>query len=147
MLIPKKEAVIQRQIEAVEETQKSIEVILSWNRYLSGTPLFDPSYKKAMQRGVFVRYVIQEPPTQELRQEASSTHTNALSQMRFIKNYPQSILAIYDKKKLMLLVDPTPNSDIPGESPSLWTNNQSLIRIVQEHFENLWKKAKKIEWF
>lgn len=60
--------------------------------------------------------------------------------MRFIKENPKAIFGIYDRKKLMLLVDPV--CDVPGSSPSLWTNNQRLIALIHEYFDNLWENAK-----
>ena len=139
VLIPKKEAVIKRQIEAVQETKKSIDVVLSWNRFYHGTELFDQHYKKAIDRKVYVRFIVENPPSEKLKDEALSTHNNDFCKMRFIKENPKAIFGIYDQKKLMLLVDPV--CDVPGSSPSLWTNNQSLIGLIHDYFDNLWEKA------
>ena len=140
VLIPKKETLVKRQIEIVEETKKSIDLVLSWNRYYYGLEVFDPHYKRAIERKVFVRYILEDPTVKKLKEEAITTHECDSCKMRFIEGKPKAIFGIYDQKKLMLTVDPV--SDTPGGCPSLWTDNQSLISLVQDSFDNLWRRAR-----
>jgi len=137
ILIPKKETVITKQIEAIEETQKSIDVVLSWNRFYRGQEIFDQYSKKAAGRKVHVRYIVENPPSEQLRDQALSSHESDFFKMHFLKDKPKAIFGIYDQKKVMLLVDPL--FDAPGASPSLWTNNGSLVSLLQENFERLWQ--------
>ena len=41
----------------------------------------------------------------------------------------------------MIIVEP--EVDLPGGSPALWTNNQSLIALVQDYFDTKWLSAAK----
>ncbi len=140
VLIPRKEAVIKRQIEAIEKTQKSIDLVLSWKRFFYGKNVFDEHVRKVVGRGVHIRYVVEEPPTEKLRKQVLKEHEGSTFEVRFIPEKPKAIFGIYDQERLMILVDPL--CDAPGESPTLWANNPSLSSLVQEHFEAIWKKAK-----
>ena len=48
---------------------------------------------------------------------------------------PKTVLGIYDKKEVFIIVDPT--GDL-FDSPALWSNNKSLITAIQEYFDLLW---------
>lgn len=140
ILIPKKETVIQEQIQAIQEAQKSIDIVASWNRYYHGKDIFDQRIKEAAEKEVNIRYIVEDPPLKELRNHTLIGYTGNFFEMRFVVNKPGAIFGIYDRKKAMVVVDPL--FDLPGASPSLWTNNLSLISLIQTQFENLWKIAK-----
>lgn len=140
ILVPKKETVVKRQIETVNETLETIDLVLSWNRFYHGIEIFDQHVKHAAERSVKIRYIVENPPTQELKEQALIAHENGSFKMRFVNEKPKAIFGIYDRRKLMILVDPL--FDAPGASPSLWTNNRSLIALAQENFDNLWRRSK-----
>ena len=140
VLIPKREAVLKRLIEAIEEAQESINVVLTWNRFYSGLELFDRYIKEASERNVSVRYIVENPLNEALKNE-SLTHETDFFKIRFMDEKPKATFGIYDQNRLFVLVDPL--VDAPGSSPSLWTNCQSLISLVQENFDNLWEMAKR----
>jgi len=140
IVIPKREAVIKRLIEAMEQSEKSIDAVLSWNRYYLGLELFDRHIQAACDRKVLVRYVVQDPPTKKLKDDALNRESDFFK-VRFLREKPKAIFGIYDQKKLFVLIDPL--IDSPGSSPSLWTNNQSLIYLTQLNFENLWQKVER----
>lgn len=141
ILIPKKETVINKQVQAIQEAEKSIDVVITWNRFYHGQEVFDQHAKEAAtKRGVYVRYIVENPPSKELMNQALTSHEGDFFEMRFIKNRPKAIFGIYDQKNVMIVVDPL--LDLPGASHSLWTNNVSLISLIQMSFETLWKRAK-----
>jgi sugar-specific transcriptional regulator TrmB len=141
ILIPQKETAIKRQREAIDEAQNSIDLILSWNRFYHGTgEVFAQSFKNALTRKINFRYILETPPTVKLSKQVLGFCKGTSCKIRFVNYQPKTILGIYDKCKLMLIVDP--EGDLPGCSPALWTNNQSLIVLIQEYFDNLWQNAK-----
>ena len=140
ILVPKKETVIKRLIEAIQGSEKSIDAVLTWNRFYVGLDLFGQHIKEACDRKVKVRYVVQAPHDEKLKNDALR-HETEYYKPRFIKEKPEAIFGIYDQKKVFVLVDPL--IDTPGGSPSLWTNNPSLIYLIQMNFDNLWTKAKR----
>jgi hypothetical protein len=58
--------------------------------------------------------------------------------VRYIVTLPKALVAIYDKKEVSILT-----SEKAGwaESPSLWSNNPSLVALSQNYFDTLWDKA------
>jgi hypothetical protein len=48
---------------------------------------------------------------------------------------PKTVLGIYDKKEVFMIIDPKEGL---FDSPALWSNSQSLISVVQDYFEILW---------
>ena len=140
VLVPGKDAALNRQIQALEEANKSIDMVLSWNRFYRGRAVFELHVKKAIARSVHVRYVVQEPPTKKVRHLVLEHVPVGGYEIRFIQEKPKAIFGIYDQEKMMMLTNPL--RDAPGESSSLWTNNPSLMAIVQQIFEILWKEAK-----
>jgi hypothetical protein len=48
------------------------------------------------------------------------------------------MLAIFDEKEAIVLEE-----DIIGanNSPALWTNNQSMLTMAKNYFNNLWRKS------
>jgi sugar-specific transcriptional regulator TrmB len=140
VLVPRREAVMKRQIQAIEETTRSIDLVLSWNRFYHGLEAYDRYVKKVADKGVYVRYLVEEPPRKEMRDQALPPNNGGNFEIRFTKEKPKAIFAIYDQRKMMLVTDPS--HDAPGESSSLWTNNPSLLALLQEIFDVLWKRAK-----
>ena len=67
-------------------------------------------------------------------------HVKPSSEMRFIPYYPKTILGIYDKHEMFVITNP--KTDLPGSS-ALWTTNDSLISLAEDHFGCLWSSAVK----
>ena len=137
VLIPQSKTVVERIRKAIEDAQKSIDVVLSWKRYSLGIAhIYTESTAKAWDRKVNWRFIVEKP-----EEISSAEHLIQLSrkspfcQMRFIPSHPKTVLGIYDKKEIFIILDPT--TELPG-SPALWSNNQSLISIAQDYFDILW---------
>jgi len=57
---------------------------------------------------------------------------------RYLLGQPKALVTIVDKKEA--LVDTLATTDA-GASPLLWSNNPSLLSILQEYFEMIWSSA------
>lgn len=143
VLIPKGQAVIDRINTAIENSQHSIDLVLSWKRFSRGiVSTFAESIEKAWKRNVKVRFIIEKPPkTKTAKQLISNTQKTPKSQIRYIPNHPETIFGIYDQKQMFLIV--FAKTDLPGSS-ALWSNNQCMIRLASQRFETLWHTAEKI---
>ena len=58
--------------------------------------------------------------------------------MRFLPGRPKTGIEIYDKKEVFIIIDPERGL---LDSPVLWSNNQSLLTVVEDYFEILWLTA------
>jgi sugar-specific transcriptional regulator TrmB len=143
LLVPQKAMVIKIQNEAIEGAQQSIKTILSWQRFYHGAcDLFYPSIKDALKRKVQFRFLVERPTAEELIEKATGICKKSEGcEVRFLDKAPETVIGIYDHKKMMILVDPM--SDYPGASPALWTDNHSLVSLALEHFETKWTTTAK----
>lgn len=140
ILIPEKEAIVNRLRQAINNAQDNVDTVITWKRFMHGIGnVFAENAKGASDRKVKYRFIVEKPPSEEVNAHGKLLWKKYQPfQVRFIAHLPKTVFGIYDKKELFIIIDP--KSDLSG-SPALWTNNQSLIALVQEYFEMLWENA------
>lgn len=140
VMIPQRQTVVRRIRDAIDKTRKSVDIFLSWKRFSVGiTSTFVESAQKAWDRGVKFRIVVEIPDkTVAMERALQLCRKSPLCNVRFIFGPPKTVLGIYDKKETFIIVNPTKGL---FDSPALWSNNQSLISVVQDYFETLWLTA------
>jgi sugar-specific transcriptional regulator TrmB len=138
VLIPQKEAVINRIRQAIDNSKYSVSVVISWKRFVHGVgDVFLESAKKASKRKINYRFIVEKPPSDEVVESGNKLWNIYPSfQARFLNHTPKTVFGLYDDKELFIIIDP--KMDLSG-SPALWTNNSSLIGLVQDYFEMLWQ--------
>jgi sugar-specific transcriptional regulator TrmB len=137
VMIPQKEAVVKRIREAIEKSKKSVDIFLSWRRFAMGiTSTFAESAQKAWDREVKFRIIV-ESPTERAGLELARQFCkkSPFCNIRFVSGAPKTVLGIYDRKKVFIVVDPEKGL---FDSPALWSNNRSLVSAIQDYFEVLW---------
>jgi sugar-specific transcriptional regulator TrmB len=141
-LIPQNETVIKRIKEAIDNAKKNIDIFLSWKRFSIGmTSTFSESAQRAWDRGVNFRIVVESPrDAAGLKLVQGFCGKSPFCNLRFLPTFPKTVLGIYDKKEVFIIVDPSKGL---LDSPALWSNNQSLISVAQNYFEMLWLNAMK----
>jgi sugar-specific transcriptional regulator TrmB len=141
ILIPQHDTVINRLRQAINSSQSTVDVVISWKRFMHGIGnMFAEEAKNASDRKIKYRFVVEKAPSQKINQSGMQFWQNYPSfQVRYVSEHPETVFGIYDRKELFVIVDP--KSDLPG-SPALWTNNSSLIALVQAYFDMLWQTAK-----
>lgn len=140
ILVPEKE-VIRRTRRNIENTQKSLDIITTLNRFKPGIFNFDEVDKKALERGVKFRLIINKPEDENsLTEIVKAVTKNPLFDLRYINPPPLAAIAIYDKRKMIIAISATAAIN---EVPMLMSNNPSLLAIVQSYFETMWLTAMK----
>jgi sugar-specific transcriptional regulator TrmB len=140
VLIPQKEAVINRIRQAIDNSQGTVDVVISWKRFVHGVGnIFLESAQKASERNIKYRFIVEKAQSEEVNENGNKLWNIYPSfQARFLSYAPKTVFGLYDRRELFVIVDPT--MDISG-SPALWTNNSSLIGLVHDYFEMLWQTA------
>ncbi len=139
-LIPKKEAVILRLKKEIDATQRNVDTIVSWRRYSQGLGYLYEEFEKAVHRGVKIRSIVEHPKDVTGWPEIALKLMKKPSyKVRTIPEQPAAILSICDGKEVFIS---TSVDGTIGESPILWSDNTSLIRIVQDYFELMWRRSK-----
>jgi len=141
ILIPKKIALTHRKIQSINNAEKSIDVITTLKRLSQAGPNYFIAADEALKRGVKIR-VITEKPTKELELPISRKSTqkskNNATKFRYSKQPIKNVIAIIDTKEVYIVTIPHSRLE---ESPALWSNNPSLIDIIQNYFEKLWNDS------
>ena len=93
----------------------------------------------AWSRGVKCRFISEKPEEgkglESFLQFCGKTNR---CEVRFIPSRPSPILSVYDKKEILLIVDPKTGI---SESSALWSNNPSILSALEDYFDILWLTA------
>jgi len=141
ILIPKKIALTHRKIQSINNAEKSIDIITTLKRLSQAGPNYFIPADKALKRDVKIR-VITEKPTKKLElpisRESTQKSKNITTKFRCSKQPIKNVIAIIDTKEVYIVTIPHSRLE---ESPALWSNNPSLIDIIQNYFEKLWNDS------
>ena len=137
VMIPQSSTVVKKIREAIDRSKKSVDIFLSWKRFLNGvTGAFAESSEKAWDRGVKFRIVVESPQEEsDVDRALGFCEKSSLCNIRFLPGAPKTVLGIYDRNEVFIIIDPEEGL---LDSPALWSNNRSLIAVVQDYFEMLW---------
>ncbi len=140
ILIPQKEAIVNRIRQAIDNSRYSVSVVISWKRFVHGVGnVFLESAQRAAERKINYRFIVEKAPSEEVNEAGNKLWNIYPSfQARFLVNMPKTVFGLYDSRELFVIIDP--KMDISG-SPALWTNNKGLIGLAQDYFEMLWQTA------
>lgn len=140
VLIPGSDSVIERIKEAVEGAKDSIEIVSSW-KIFSHLVSFSDLLKEFWSKDVKCRFVTEEPSKEvNSRVVQNVLKKIPMCELRFISSPPKTVLSMYDRKSVMLMVNPEEGL---ANSPILWSKNRGLLDAMQHYFELLWFTALK----
>jgi sugar-specific transcriptional regulator TrmB len=141
VIIPKGKAIIKKRRNAIENAKESIDAIISYSRYLPTMIDNSEMILKALNRGVKIRHITELPQdiktlpklTQEIWRHPSF-------EVRIVTKPLTSLVAIYDKKEVIVSISPALTY---SKSDAFWSDNRSMLEIIQEFFESTWNGAQK----
>ncbi len=137
-LISTNEAYLRRLKDAVVSTQKSIDIMDSFD-HISYRGIIDSDLiATLLERNVMFRVITNHPEKEKSLPEVYKTNVKAV-QVRFIENEPLATLRIDDKKQVSVSVL-TPVRK-PMETPRLFSDSPCLVALLQDYFEHMWVEA------
>jgi len=138
VLVPA-QRVMDRIGKAVNQTQKSADLIISNINSVRGIADLVDKIKKSWNRGVKWRIVVcREGTKDETLWNRVDFCTRKLSQIKFIACNPLDLMGIYDQKETFIVKNPRMGLK---ESPALWSDNPALIHLASDHFEKIWSQG------
>ncbi len=140
VLIPRKEAIINRSKRVHTNTQISIDGIISLKRFRPMVFSYLNECKKLLERGVEFRVILEKPEDEKSIPEIKELKKYPSYKLRYVLNSPSAQVTIFDKKEAFIT---TLAKAGLAESSTLWSNNPILLSIIQEYFEMVWIKAMK----
>jgi sugar-specific transcriptional regulator TrmB len=139
ILIPERETSLRRRRWATSNAQKSIVVVTSWKRFPRGLYTYAEEVEKALDRGVEVRFVTDQPENEDsMPNIIADFMKDSAFKIRYTTNPSAIIVAVYDGKEVYLV---TSAGVATEETPALWSNNPSLVELARNYFEMIWNTA------
>ena len=139
VLIPKKEPSILKRQEEIDRAEIEIDFITSWKKFLLTIDALGESARKALERGVKIRIILEKPDDlNQIPEQVHEFQKNPKYELRYILEPPEAVVTIFDKKRSMVI---TCTSVGLAEAPELWTDNPCLLSIIKDYFETMWITA------
>jgi sugar-specific transcriptional regulator TrmB len=139
VLVPEKGNFLHRIKKSIANSQTNIDLIMTLTKFHFIISIIDEEIKKALKRGVNVRIIIEKTADGKLLPNiAKALEQNPLFRIRNSLTFPQAKFLVIDHSRVIMVT--SERKDF-ADSPTLWTNNQVLLRIVQEYFETQWNSA------
>ena len=133
--IPEREAVLERIRNAINNTKKSVDLLITWSRFKVGLYAFAEELKKAHDRKVKFRYIVEMPPNSEKKIISKLVRKHSRSEAKFLQTFPKCVMGIYDRKEIFVITDRTAGLQ---DSPALWSTCSNLVDALEDYFEILW---------
>jgi len=124
-----------------DSAQRSVKILSTLQRWLQILYFCFENYKRALARGVKYRAVIEAPESEIVSHEEIKALMNETNfELRLSRGPLRTNAAIFDQNELTINFFPAASL---GDSPLIWTNHPSFISMCQDHFEAIWKTARK----
>ena len=136
-----KERIIQKMKQQHDNAHFSIDILSTLPRWLQIIEECTENYKKALNRGVKYRVIAETPDSEvNVSENVQTLLANSNFKLKITPNSGQTNSAIFDRKEATFNYYPSKSL---GESPLIWTNHPSFMAMCQDHFETIWKLARK----
>jgi sugar-specific transcriptional regulator TrmB len=123
----------------ISNSEKSINIVTKWAFFLTYTLETIEEHITAMNNGAKIKIVTQEPDNiGSLPKNIQKLMKHLNFEMRHISSLPSSIVAIFDRKEVNILLA---TDKSPIETPLLMTNNTVLVELAQNYFETVWNNT------
>lgn len=139
LLIPAKKMLISKIRDELDRAQKSVSIVTSNKRLLGAMDIFSEAIGKALSRGVKFRIVtsnVKKVLSPAILEVDNNDHR---IEIRYALSDPKCATSIFDKGEVLIITKPA--AELCCGSPALWSNNSSLVNIVEDYFEILWITA------
>ncbi len=139
-LVPGEKATFRKLFEMADRCQKSYDFIFYWKAALQIIDKIIIFLKELLRKEIDIRILVYMNEGERLHKEVLSLKRNGSFQARCTFTSPPITLSLFDNKETFFNIA----LFNPSETPSLWSNNPTLIVILQDYFEQKWRDAKKV---
>jgi sugar-specific transcriptional regulator TrmB len=144
-LVPEGELVVLRLQRAIENSEKSINLVSSNKSLPQGMFSLVADLKRAVARGVKIRCLTDEPEDYGLQWDVfrgliATPSFEIRTLPKRLPHHPWGRFCIYDNKELCIAL--SPEIDF-AKSPLLWSNYSGITEVCQTHFDMMWNESRK----
>jgi sugar-specific transcriptional regulator TrmB len=136
LLIPARKMLISKIGDELIRAQKRVCIVTSGKRLLGAVDVFSEAIKKALSKGVEFRIIISEANRRLSPAVFGVGDDDDRVEVRYAPSDLKCAASIIDGKEVLIVTEPS--VELCCESPALWSNNISLVNIVEEYCEILW---------
>jgi sugar-specific transcriptional regulator TrmB len=123
--------------------QRSADILSTLQRWLQIIDSCFKSYEKALERKVKYRVVIEKPECKiNFPEKVQALLAKPNLELRFSRSLLKTNSAIFDQKEASFNFFPSKSL---AEAPIIWTNHPSFLAMCQDHFETIWKSARRYQ--
>jgi sugar-specific transcriptional regulator TrmB len=139
VMVPGKEAIIQKLRNSLLKAQISLCVVTSKTRFSAAIIEFAYAYRKALKKGVRIRIAAeQHVPSKTALEIVQALSQNPNFEVKYFTAPPPAIVVMFDSKEACVTMSAVANL---AEASALWSNNPSFIALAQNYFENKWNDS------
>ena len=141
IIISTKDAYMRRLEDAVTATQKSIDIINSFDEFRYRVGNDTELIEKLIGKNVRMRYILNHPKDGQSLPKVFTLRKNSCVEIRFIPTEPLATIRIEDKKQVFISASTA--TDKQYVKPRLFSNSPYLVTVLQDYFERIWPKQLK----
>jgi len=135
-LIPGREGVMTKELAMVKKAKSAVNIVTSRDKFIQFFNNYDEALKKATYKGRTVRMILNvtEHADPIVRIIKEYGYSRAPIELKYT-DHSVTHYMIVDFKEALVATSIGPTI---GENPYLWTDDYSLVGLLQKNFEGLW---------
>jgi sugar-specific transcriptional regulator TrmB len=141
MLIPDGRLTKRKVDEMINSNYHTHDVIIYWNDFESQSNQVVDMWCNILLKDIAMRAIVFLTKNEKLSRGIIGLKKFSNFQIRQSPSPPKATLSIIDGKEALVSVTA---SLLPRGKPGLWVNNPCVVGLIQEYFEMIWQKSKKI---
>lgn len=124
----------------IEQTQCSIDALISWVRFKQLCFHFERQLKDALKREVIIRILTEKPPNHHLPKWVDTVlQKYSTFQVKTLSNAPEAAVTVFDHTQIALAYNS--NSSFT-EGPDFWSSHQAFLTSYEIFFNSIWANTK-----
>jgi sugar-specific transcriptional regulator TrmB len=139
-LVPTEKAFTRFATNNLKNIQRNLDIIAPMNLFMRGCSNLLESYRKALERGVKMRVVTEKPENEKkFLQCLQPLIANPNFKLRYTLNPSGDGIGIVDEKDCAVFLN------LDTGFPVVVTNEPKFLKVLEEYFQKIWKKALEYE--
>jgi hypothetical protein len=124
--------------------ERAKEYIYAVTRDFSRPPRLAEVVKKSVRRGVKVKIVGMEA-INNISYHRAKWYKRDGAEIKFFETKIHPRIALVDGKEILLRLDSDPKRETDFQFNSIWSQDPSLVKVIDVYVKNLWNTAKTID--
>lgn len=139
VMIPGREAIMQKLGEALQKAKRSVEVVTSRKRFSRATIKFKDEYKNALERGVRIRIATEMPVAEkEVCEIVERLMENDGFEVKCFSDATAAVVSVFDGREASVSLSEVAHT--PWAS-ALWSNDACFVALAQNYFDTRWSSS------